>query len=425
MKKYLFYLLLLSPLLGMAGVPIDSIQFSDKVYDSEIHTVQLRLPGLYLAAPILALNTAQALELHFDDFHDGIRYFSFTVQLCNADWTKNNLSQFEYIDGYLDNNISAYKNSFNTTQHYTHYTANLPNENFRLKKSGNYLLLVKEVGGDNDGEIVLTRRFRITENVVDITGEVIRSRNQKYMFTHQQLKFEVNCKGISVDNAFSDIKVVVQQNNRTDNEQTDLQPNFVRENVLTYDGEEVAVFKAGKEFRQMDLRSVRFRTARIDKIIDTLNRVDVFLQPDYIRSFKQYYYEKDLNGSYITEQQETNFPDNEADYAWVHWKMPYSNQINDGHFYIAGTLTNWDTLPQFKMKWNPGTKMYECAAYIKQGFYNYLIGFAENGKTFLDMDITEGNYFETENEYEVFVYYHPFSARYDRLIGVTSFHTMQ
>ena len=30
----------------------------------------------------------------------------------------------------------------------------------------------------------------------------------------------------------------------------------------------------------------------------------------------------------------------------------------------------------------------------------------------------EGNHYETPNEYQIYVYYHPFAARYDRLIGI-------
>ena len=33
---------------------------------------------------------------------------------------------------------------------------------------------------------------------------------------------------------------------------------------------------------------------------------------------------------------------------------------------------------------------------------------------------TEGNYWETENTYEVFVYYNSFSGRYDELVGFTT-----
>jgi hypothetical protein len=34
---------------------------------------------------------------------------------------------------------------------------------------------------------------------------------------------------------------------------------------------------------------------------------------------------------------------------------------------------------------------------------------------------TEGSFWESRNKYDIYVYYRPFGARYDRLVGVESF----
>jgi hypothetical protein len=37
--------------------------------------------------------------------------------------------------------------------------------------------------------------------------------------------------------------------------------------------------------------------------------------------------------------------------------------------------------------------------------------------------VTEGNYFEAENEYTILFYYRSFSARYDELLGIQRLRT--
>jgi hypothetical protein len=47
-----------------------------------------------------------------------------------------------------------------------------------------------------------------------------------------------------------------------------------------------------------------------------------------------------------------------------------------------------------------------------------------NKKGVPDFSVTEGNYWGTENSYTVLVYYRPFGARADELIGFTNLNTM-
>lgn len=56
---------------------------------------------------------------------------------------------------------------------------------------------------------------------------------------------------------------------------------------------------------------------------------------------------------------------------------------------------------------------------LKQGAYNYQ--YVVEGSN----SIIEGNYYETDNEYDVYIYYHPNGARYDRLLGVAQIYAGQ
>jgi hypothetical protein len=76
-----------------------------------------------------------------------------------------------------------------------------------------------------------------------------------------------------------------------------------------------------------------------------------------------------------------------------------------------------------KPAFNPEKGFYEKTLFLKQGFFNYTyVTTAERiqaGQKF-SFENTEGNYWSTENSYMVLVYYRPFGARADELIGYTS-----
>ena len=66
--------------------------------------------------------------------------------------------------------------------------------------------------------------------------------------------------------------------------------------------------------------------------------------------------------------------------------------------------------------------MYEKELYLKQGYYNYSYVTKTDRKDSppdVSLENTEGNYWGTENSYMVLVYFRPFGARADELIGFT------
>ena len=397
--------------------------YKDGAADSKIKTAKFCLNGLMLSEPILSLNGGDALQLTFDDLSSDIRSFNYSIQLCNYDWTANTeLSPFDYLQGFQDNQLLTYQKSFNTIVPYVHYSLNIPNENSHLKKSGNYLLLIKD---NATGNIALCKRFMVTDNQVAITGQEIRPRNLQITNTHQQLDLQIDCKAINTSNPFDEIKMVIYQNDRWDNPITGVQPTFVEDNILKYNSDQDLVFPATKEFRAIDVRTDRIRSARIQKINRDSAISEFYVFPEPLRSFKSYYYEKDWNGDYIIEKQEAVNSEVEADYMWVNWQLPFSTRLMGGDFYVCGEITNWDTLSTFKMNYNPKTLAYEARALLKQGYYNYQIGYYEPETKKFDMTPAEGNWYETENQYTVLIYFHPFTGRYDQLVGVTTIRTMK
>ncbi len=134
-----------------------------RIYDIDILSVQLHLRGAPLTFPMVDLRAPNGtLVLEFDHLGPEIRDYLYSLEHCNADWTRSELDDNEYIDGFTEDRMVNSYNSFNTLQQYVHHTLTLPNSNMRWTKSGNYLLKVYD--NTDVKRLVLVRRFLVVES---------------------------------------------------------------------------------------------------------------------------------------------------------------------------------------------------------------------------------------------------------------------
>lgn len=398
-------------------------QDPDHTYRSSIHTVKLYRAGDIYSYPVMTLNSGDQLELHFDDFDADVKNYYYSFELCNADWTPCNLQRFDYIRGFQSNRISNYRSASISQTRYTHYQCQFPDRSMVPTRSGNYLL--KVFINDHESDLVFTRRFLVVENKVSVAATVTEPFNAQRYKTWQRLQIGVNTANSQV-RAFSpqDFKLVMLQNNiwsaalRTD------RPDIFRGNYYEYSSDEGTTFPAGKEWRWIDLRSLQLMSDRMQRIVDTGKRTDVFVKPDGERKQQVYIYYTDLNGIYTVENRDGNNPYWQSDYAWTHFTfVPPGNKPYPGKdVFLFGELTGYVTDASSKMDFNESTGVYEKTLFLKQGYYNYNYVTRSPGAPASDgfsVENTEGNYFGTENSYTVLVYYRAFGARADELIGYT------
>jgi hypothetical protein len=148
--KHTFLLLLLSITLAANS------QIPDHVYKSNIRSIRLHKAGDPYSYPIIRLNSGEDLDLYFDDLDGDIKYYYYTFQLCNADWSPNTeLRPFDYLRGFLSNRISTYRNSSIAFVKYTNYYVRLPDRNCAPTRSGNYLL--KSFLDSDTSKVVFTK----------------------------------------------------------------------------------------------------------------------------------------------------------------------------------------------------------------------------------------------------------------------------
>ncbi len=409
-------LLSVSRLAAVAPFPsYDDGPVKPGIFKDNIKTVNIHREGWKLSYPIIDLNGPVRLLLSFDDISDQIKNYYYKIVLCDADWTPSTLNENEYIEGFLQNQITDYEHSFNTYFRYVHYSLKLPNDDVRFKVAGNYAIIVYE--DYNEDDVVFIKRFYVAEKIVDVRASIKRPSLSMYRDDGQEVDFTINYGSFPIRDPYSEVKVTVLQNGRPDNAITNLKPLYDRSGVLDYDYNSENVFMAGNEFRWFDMKSFRYQSPYIKDVEFKQDHYVVDLFPDPLRGGKMYFFEDDLNGRYYIEVQEENNNDTDADYAMVNFTLPMDRLPGNSNVYVMGELTDWVYDDRNKMTYNADSSAYTLTLTLKQGYYNYEYGIISDDSTQASIEETEGNHYETENDYIILVYFHGTTSRYERLIG--------
>jgi hypothetical protein len=391
--------------------------YETKVYSNQVKSLRVEVADELISEPFIALNGNEMLEVNFDVLNQSQGRYTYSIIHCDADWKKSNLSQIEYMDGFQQMPIDDFAQAMVTTTHYTNYRLFLPNENIRFKVSGNYVIQV--CNEDAPDRILFSARFGVYEPLVGISATVSSNTDISFNQGHQQLSFQLNTQNLRVAYPQSELKIFVSQNNRLDNVVTNLQPSIVANNRLTYEHIQSLIFDAGNEYRRIEFLTHRFNGMRIERIQYLNPYYHAEVMTDQSRARQSYQYDQDQNGRFFIRCISCQNPDNEADYYAVHFT--YASQLfPDGNIYLCGNMFQNQLDENSRMDYNRETRQYEKTVLLKQGHYNYQYLFVPNGEAKGQLSMTEGNFFQTENEYTILVYYRPMGGRFDRLTGKTT-----
>ena len=393
------------------------IKYVDEVYLPHIKSIKLHLGGLFTSMPVIDLNSQAKLELSFDDILGGDRNYTYRLIHCDKDWQPSDIDEMDYLDGFNDEEIIDFDYSLNTKTDYTHYRLTLPNRDVRWRISGNYLLIVKD---DDSDEIAFTRRFAVVEPQISIRGEVRRPLNARKSSTHHALDFILNHKNFLIRSPQREIYVSIVQNGQWNHAQTNIQPRFVTGYDMFFDLTSDILFPAHREYRGIDLRSLRARGFGVYSLDITADDIKVTAELDENRSGLVYQAFDDLNGEYIIETLDFNQDDIRSEYMSTYFTLVAEDQILDGDVYLMGKFNDWQPREENRLLFHPERGVYHGKALLKQGYYDYQYVIRKDDGT-LDADYFDGNHFATQNDYLILCYFREFGGRYDRLIGTTTF----
>ena len=361
--------------------------------------------------PIIQLG--ETLLLEFDALNGDEEDYYYKIEHYNFDWTPSILVESEYIDGFDEQRIRDYENSFNTLQTFSHYKLSIPNQFTKsIKITGNYVLTIY----DDYDDVIFTRKFMVYQPQANVGLEIKRSRNVSTIAEKQSVDISISSGQLQFVNPKETVKTVIIQNNNLNTAITDLKPQYILGNELSYRYNEASSFLGGNEFLSFENKEIRAANTGV-QYIRLEDLYQTYLYTNTSRADLEYTYNPDLNGNFFINALNSDQPETEADYAWVHFALQYPKLEEGQTIHVYGNFNNYAIEPQTALEYYEGEDIYATALQLKQGYYNYKYVIVEKDGALKEHTIG-GSFWQTENDYKVLVYYRPLGARYDTIIGL-------
>ena len=401
MKKTIAILLLLLPM---------TLSAENRIYDPQVKSLQAVVNQDWLSPAVMRLYGNDHLHVSFDELsHDYHRYI-YRLEHCEANWTSSEeLFDTDWLEGFNDNVIEDFEYSINTTVAYTHYQLTIPNSKCRLKMSGNYRLHV--IDEDQDKEVLMVE-FMVTEQTMFLSTTVSSNTDIDTNLCHQQVSFGLKYGNLSVTDPQEQLQTVVMQNSREDNWRWNVHPSAVSQNGLEWKHRKELIFEGGNEYRKFEVLDPSHPTMGIDRISWDGDYYQAF--PFVSEPRPNYLYDEDANGSFYIRNSDNRENNITSDYVWVNYRLK-SPYMTEGNVVINGRWTTEEP-ETYVMEYDSDCQLYTNSILQKQGYYSYqYLWVTDDGLT--HPLPSEGNFYQTENQYQVLVYYKGIGERTWRLVA--------
>lgn len=390
---------------------VSDAQIKNKVYKEQIKTAYLSqnsVNELIMENPCLDFERQGNLQVVFDDLKlENTNYFLRIIH-CQADWKPSPLNEIEYLTDFNDVPIRYPEASMGTKIPYKQYKILIP----KVKISGNYIALI--YANRNKRDTIFTKRFSIVQNEINVGAKISFAKSNLLRSTHQFIDMTLSYPSNYLINSDENLKIEVRKNNQSENWLSKIPKPMLQamERKITYQfyNQENAI-PGGNEFRLIDLRSTQQRLNFVGKI----NTLDLFSEitiiPEQVQGNYSYVQRPDFNGAFVIANYENPTNPLQADYIWCNFILK-SRKFEDEKIYLTGAFNSYLKEAKNQLQYDENTGSYIGKFLLKQGIYNYQ--FVSNNSL---NETLEGNHAETENYFEVLVYFKKPGDRFDSLIG--------
>ena len=387
--------------------------FSQSINPDNVKSISFQKQNENKFSNIFVGTINEKFSLSFDILSGLEHDLYYIIEHCDFNWEKSQLIKSEYIQGFDDVKIDNYSSSFNTYQIYTHYNISFPNSNTSFKKSGNYIIKILDEYGDE----IFRRKFILYENLVTVQTEIKRSRDIEFINEKQVVNFEINPINIQLNNPSKTLKVKVFKNNELNYSIDNIKPQYNMGRKLIYKYDKELSFWGGNEYLFFENKFVRNTSINI-RGFDLEDIYSNFLFEDFSRKNRKYTFNPDINGGFLFNVNNSSNAEFEADYVNIHFYLQKPQAFDSKNkIYVVGDFNNYQISDEYLMEYNSRYNLFELVLKLKQGFYNYKYIAVNQEKKIIHGEIS-GNFDETENEYNVIVYYRNYGERFDRVVGV-------
>ena len=372
----------------------------------DIRTVRVLVDGKTGQLPLITLGEGNHLNISFDALTHEYERYEYRVVHCDRNWNETLGQLMSDVLSYNEESlpIEDYEYSFNTTQLYTHYHFNFPNSDITAIASGNYRLDIAR-DGDYENDKVAEVCFMVAEKSVQISSEITTNTEIDWNRRHQQVNLSLDYGSLTppVRNPREEIHIVVLQNQRWDNAAFDVPADYINGTKFIWQHARGLIFPAGNEYRRIEMTSTYYPGLGLESMR--------YFEPCYhatvehARPRRNYDSDEDRNGEWVVRTVDDEDSDVESEYVFVHFVLKTPEKLNEKVF-VQGQWTEG----LHEMEWDEKMRQYEAVVYLKQGYYSYqFVG---------EKTSVEGDFYQTENQYSVLVYYKSPQLRYERLVGV-------
>ncbi|CAD7810295.1 hypothetical protein CHRY9390_02155 [Chryseobacterium aquaeductus] len=385
-------------------------------FGQNIQSIQLFNPQTNDETAVINMN--QQLVLSFDDLTNSSTIYRYTIKHYDRNWQDDNLFFTEIANGSMNALLDQFQYSFNTLQPYTHYTLNFPNDKIRPKISGNFEIIVYKDSADKP---LFTKRFSLVEDQANLALNISRIADARNPNANQRVEVQATSKGGDLSANVNSMTLNVMQNNNQNMKINNLKPSSTLGNQILFQQMDI-VFPGNNEFYYFDNKNMNMAADMVREtgIVDGINQT--FLHPVWAYPLN-YQYQPDVNGAFYYRRNDLGLERNaerEADYSWVHFSL--DSDPMEKELYVLGGFNDFKANKEFQMIYDATSKKYIAKIFLKQGFYNYILATKEADGS-LNFGEINGNFWQTENLYQAFLYYKPFGRNYDGLLGYGEFRT--
>lgn len=384
----------------------------------EVMTLRTIVDGDMMKLPVIDMEGNQSVEISFDWIGTEEPRLTYSVIHCDRNWEESSLSQLDYLDGFLPVRVTDVTPSFNTFTQYYHCCVTFPNDEVQFQVSGNYAIVFSLE--DDEDALVAEACFGVSEQLAFVEGTVSGDTDLDFRQSHQQLGLSVAWSNAQLPyvNPADDLRLIVTQNNRLDTRREVSRPLRFESNRAYYEHSRDLIWEAGNTWRRFEFTDERYAGIGIERVRYHSPSYFAYLWTDKPR--QQYLYDQDQKGRFLIHALRVEDEAVESDYFHAVFTLEPSVLPPAGQgIYLIGDFTYGRRDERYRMVFDGESGLYRQDVLLKMGHYNYMYAIGPDDPSLpLSLSATEGNLYETPNEYEVLVYYRPFGTRYDRLLGV-------